>query len=72
MASAAHPSRVAKIDLGPDIPFTDARKIILAQDNSPRAGGVRSAPRNTRKPASLSEAFPAAEARRVVARFARH
>ncbi|MGB6176979.1 MAG: hypothetical protein WBF43_11750 [Methylocella sp.] len=71
MASAAHLGRVAKIGLGPDTSFPDARKIILVQDNSPHAAGVWSAPRNTRKSASLSEAFAAAEAWRLVARFAR-
>jgi hypothetical protein len=41
--------------------FPDARKIILVQDNL-----------NTHKPASLYEAFPAAEARRLVERFEWH
>ncbi|MFZ0497257.1 MAG: hypothetical protein WAM10_16935, partial [Methylocella sp.] len=36
------------------------------------AGSVRSAPLNTRKPASLHEAFSAAEARRLVDRFEWH
>jgi hypothetical protein len=55
-----------------DAHFPDARKIILVQDNSPRARGVRRAPLNTHKPASLHEAFPAAEARRLVERFEWH
>jgi hypothetical protein len=41
-----------------DSQFPNARKIILVQDNL-----------NTHKPASLYEAFPAAEARRLVERF---
>ena len=41
--------------------FPGARKIILVQDNL-----------NTHKPASLYEAFPAAEARRLVERFEWH
>jgi hypothetical protein len=41
-----------------DIHFLNARKIALVQDNL-----------NTHKPASLYEAFPAAEARRLVERF---
>jgi hypothetical protein len=41
--------------------FPDAAKIVLVQDNL-----------NTHKPASLYEAFPAAEARRLVARFEWH
>jgi len=44
-----------------DIHFADAKKIILVQDNL-----------NTHKPASLYEAFPAAEARRLVERFEWH
>jgi DDE superfamily endonuclease len=52
--------------------FPRAAKIILVQDNSPRAGGVRSAPLNTHNKASLYEAFPPAEARRLVERFAWH
>jgi len=36
--------------------FPNAKKIILVQDNSPRVGGVRSAPLNIHKPASLYEA----------------
>ena len=40
--------------------FPDAAKIVLVQDNL-----------NTHKPASLYEAFPAAEARRLVERFGR-
>ena len=55
-----------------DVHFPDAVKITLVQDNSPRAGGVRSAPLNTHKPASLYEAFPPAEARRLVERFEWH
>jgi hypothetical protein len=55
-----------------DSHFPDARKIILLQDNSPRAGGVQSGPLNTQKPASLYEAFSAAEARRLVERFEGH
>ncbi len=55
-----------------DIHFLNAKKIVLVQDNSPRAGGVRSAPLNTHKPASLYEAFPAAEARRLGERFEWH
>ena len=43
-----------------DVHFPDAAKIVLAQDNL-----------NTHKPASLYEAFPAAEARRLVERFGR-
>ena len=41
-----------------DVHFPDAAKIALVQDNL-----------NTHKPASLYEAFPAAEARRLVERF---
>jgi len=41
--------------------FPDARKIVLVQDNL-----------NTHKPASLYEAFPAKEARRLVERFEWH
>jgi hypothetical protein len=41
-----------------DTHFPDAQKIVLVQDNL-----------NTHKPASLYEAFPAAEARRLVERF---
>lgn len=44
-----------------DTHFPDARKIILVQDNL-----------NTHKPASLYEAFPAPEARRLVERFEWH
>jgi hypothetical protein len=44
-----------------DSHFPDARKIILVQDNL-----------NTPKPASLYEAFSAAEARRLVERFEWH
>jgi hypothetical protein len=44
-----------------DSHFPDARKIVLVQDNL-----------NTHKPASLYEAFPAAEARRLVERFEWH
>jgi DDE superfamily endonuclease len=44
-----------------DTHFPDARKIKLVQDNL-----------NTHKPASLYEAFPAAEARRLVERFDWH
>lgn len=44
-----------------DTHFPDAEKIVLVQDNL-----------NTHKPASLSEAFPAAEARRLVERFEWH
>jgi hypothetical protein len=44
-----------------DTHFPDASKIILVQDNL-----------NTHKPASLYEAFPAAEARRLVERFEWH
>src|ERR1035437_9653887 len=43
-----------------DVHFPDAAKIVLVQDNL-----------NTQKPASLHEAFPAAEARRLVERFGR-
>jgi uncharacterized small protein (DUF1192 family) len=41
--------------------FPDSKKIVLVQDNL-----------NTHKPASLYEAFPAPEARRLVERFAWH
>jgi hypothetical protein len=41
-----------------DVHFPDAAKIVLVQDNL-----------NTHKPAALYEAFPAAEARRLVERF---
>jgi hypothetical protein len=41
--------------------FRDAGKIVLVQDNL-----------NVHKPASLCEAFPAAEARRLVERFEWH
>ena len=44
-----------------DTHFPDARQIVLVQDNL-----------NTHKPASLYEAFPAAEARRLVERFEWH
>jgi len=44
-----------------DTHFPEAGKIILVQDNL-----------NTHKPASLYEAFPAAEARRLVERFEWH
>src|SRR4051794_39755921 len=44
-----------------DIHFSGATKIILVQDNL-----------STHKPASLYEAFPAAEARRLVERFEWH
>lgn len=44
-----------------DIHFPNAKKIILVQDNL-----------NTHKPASLYEAFPAQEARRLVERFEWH
>jgi hypothetical protein len=44
-----------------DIHFSDAAKIVLVQDNL-----------NTHGPASLYEAFPAAEARRLVERFEWH
>ena len=44
-----------------DTHFPDARKIVLVQDNL-----------NTHKPASLYEAFPASEARRLVERFEWH
>ncbi len=44
-----------------DVHFPDAAKIVLVQDNL-----------NTHKPASLYEAFPAPEARRLVERFEWH
>jgi len=44
-----------------DIHFPDAKQIVLVQDNL-----------NTHTKASLYEAFPAAEARRLVERFERH
>ena len=44
-----------------DVHFSDAEKIVLVQDNL-----------NTHKPASLYEAFPAEEARRLVERFEWH
>jgi hypothetical protein len=44
-----------------DVHFPDAAKILVVQDNL-----------NTHKPASLYEAFPAAEARRLVERFEWH
>lgn len=44
-----------------DVHFPDAAKIVLVQDNL-----------NTHKPASLYEAFPAEEARRLVGRFEWH
>ncbi len=44
-----------------DTHFPEAEKIVLVQDNL-----------NTHKPASLYEAFPAAEARRLVERFEWH
>ena len=56
----------------PDPCFQDAKRIALVQDNSPRSGGIRSAPLNTRKPASLYEAFPPDKARRRVERFEWH
>ena len=59
--------RHAALDYAPvlkelsDIHFSGATKIILVQDNL-----------STHKPASLYEAFPAAEARRLVERFEWH
>ena len=44
-----------------DVHFPDAEKIVLTQDNL-----------NTHRPASLYQAFPAAEARRLVERFEWH
>ena len=44
-----------------DTHFPDAKKIVLVQDNL-----------NTHRPASLYEAFPAAQARRLVERFEWH
>src|SRR5208282_4423299 len=44
-----------------DVDFSDAEKIVLVQDNL-----------NTHKPASLYQAFPAAEARRLAKRFEWH
>jgi hypothetical protein len=44
-----------------DTHFPEAKKIVLVQDNL-----------NTHRPASLYEAFPAAEARRLVERFEWH
>ena len=44
-----------------DIHFANAEKIVLVQDNL-----------NTHKPAPLYEAFPAAEARRIIDRFEWH
>lgn len=44
-----------------DVHFPDANKIVLVQDNL-----------NTHRPASLYEAFPPAEARRIAERFAWH
>ena len=44
-----------------DVHFPDARKITLLQDNL-----------NTHSPASLYEAYPPAEARRLVDRFEWH
>ena len=55
-----------------DVHFLNAKKIALVQDNSPRSGGVRSAPLNTHTKASLYEAFPAAEARRLAERCEWH
>ena len=52
--------------------FPTVKKIVLVQDNSSRAGGVRSAPLNTHKPASLDEAFPPDKARRLVEWFEWH
>jgi hypothetical protein len=49
-----------------------AKKNRAGAGYSPPAGGVRRAPLNPHKPASLSEAFPPAEARRRVERFAWH
>jgi hypothetical protein len=45
----------------PDMHFADAAKIVLVQDNL-----------STHKPASLHEAFPASEARRLVEQFEWH
>src|SRR5450755_515426 len=60
----AHPplQKLAKVKLRDlsDLRFPDAAKIVLVQDNL-----------NTHKPASLYEAFPTAEARRLVERFGR-
>lgn len=44
-----------------DVQFPNAKKIILVQDNL-----------NTHKPASLYQAFPAPEARRIIERFEWH
>jgi len=44
-----------------DAHFASVQKIVLVRDNL-----------NTRKPASLHEAFPAAQVRRLVERFERH
>ncbi len=55
-----------------DAYFPDTRKTGLVEDNSPRAGGVRSAPLNVHKPAPLYEAFPPDKARRLVERFEWH
>jgi len=55
-----------------DTHFPGAAKIVLVQDNSPRAGGVRRAPLSTHTAASLYAAFPAAEARRLAERFEWH
>jgi len=53
----AHPAARKDHTARPDVHFPGAAKIVLVQDNL-----------NTPKPASLYEAFPAAEARRLVAR----
>jgi len=55
-----------------EIHFFNAKKIVRVQDNSPRTGGVRSAPLNTHTKAALYEAFPLAEARRLAERFEWH
>ena len=46
--------------------------LLLSPDNSPRSGGIRSAPLNTHKPASHYDAFAPDKARRLVERFERH
>ena len=59
---AGTPLSITRVSSGlSDVWFPDVPKIALVQDNL-----------NTHKPASLYEAFPAAEARRLVERFEWH
>ena len=64
VADRTHPTPAWELPILKDLSdkhFPEATKIVLVQDNL-----------NTHKPASLYEAFPAAEARRLVERFEWH